>query len=70
MDENTAKLITALCVIFGIMTSIIISNKWHDSKSFFERVVGVILSSVGFFFTYAITIHLAIKYLNISFIGS
>ena len=46
------KLIITQCVIFGIMTSIIISNKWHVAKSFFERVVGVILGSVGFIFTY------------------
>ena len=52
MDENTEKLIAALCVIFGIMTSIIISNKFHKATSFFERVVGVILGSIGFFFTY------------------
>ena len=64
------KLIITQCIIFGIMTSIIISNKWHGAKSFFERVIGVILGSVGFIFTYAITIHFAIKYLNISFIGS
>ena len=70
MDENTEKLIAALCVIFGIMTSIIISNKFHKATSFFERVVGVILGSIGFFWTYIITIHLVIKYLTISFIGS
>ena len=64
------KLIITQCVIFGIMTSIIISNKWHNANSFFERVVGVILGSIGFIYTYAITIHFVIKYLNFSFIGS
>ena len=64
------KLIITQCVIFGIMTSIIVSNRWHDAKSFFERVIGVILGSVGYIFLYAITIHFAIKYFNISFIGS
>ena len=64
------KLIITQCVIFGIMPSIIISNKWHDAKSFFERVVGVILASIGFYFTYLATIHLVIKYFTISIIGS
>ena len=64
------KLIVTQCVTFAILTSIIISNKFHDAKSFFERVVGVILASIGFFCTYMITIHLVIKYLTISNIGS
>ena len=70
MSSDIDKLIIALCVIFGIMTAIIISNKFHKATSFFERVVGVILASIGFFWTYIITIHLVIKYLTISFIGS
>jgi len=57
-DSEINKLIFALCVIFSILTSIIISNKWHEASSFFERVVGVIFCSIGFFWTYVITIYL------------
>ena len=52
------KLIVTQCVTFAILTSIIISNKWHNTKSFFERVIGVILCSVGFYWTYFLTIYL------------
>ena len=52
------KLIITQCVIFAILTSIIISNKWHNAKSFFERVIGVIFCSVGFYWTYFLTIYL------------
>ena len=59
------KLIITQCVIFAILTIIIISNKWHDAKSFFERVVGVILCSVGFYWTYFLTIYLVFYIMGI-----
>jgi len=52
------KLIVTQCVTFAILTSIIISNKFHDAKSFFERIIGVVLASIGFFWTYLFSIYL------------
>jgi len=69
MVSEIDKLIVAMCVIFGIMTAIIISNKWHNAKSLFERIIGDIFASFGFFWMYLIIIHVVIKYLNINNIG-
>ena len=69
MVSDIDKLIIALCVIFGVITAIIISNKWHDAKSFFERTIGVIFVSIGFFWVYLITIHIVLKYLLVISIG-
>ena len=52
------KLIVTQCVTFAILTSIIISNKFHDAKSFFERIIGVVFASIGFFWTYLFSIYL------------
>ena len=69
MVSEIDKLIVAMCVIFGIMTAIIISNKWHNAKSLFERIIGDIFASIGFFWVYLITIHIVLKYLLVINIG-
>ena len=38
MSSDIDKLIIALCVIFGIMTAIIISNKFHKATSFNQNI--------------------------------
>ncbi len=69
MISDIDKLIVALCVIFAIISAILISNKFHNARSFIERVIGIIFASIGFFWTYIFTIHIVVKYFLIINIG-